>query len=67
MPTHRTDIIADTVNDAAALAAERRPGVTMWADKKAHYLMIRQRGGSADWIVKTRGRARVLGDVARAP
>lgn len=59
----RVDITSETVKEAAALAAKREPGPKIWADKKAHYLMIRQRGGAADWIVKTRGRTRVLGDV----
>jgi hypothetical protein len=59
----RVDITAATVKEAAALAAEKAPSVRIWADKKAHYLMIRQRGGAADWIVKTRGKTRVLGDI----
>lgn len=59
----RVDITAETVKEATTLAAARAAGVTIWADKKSHYLMIRQRGAAADWIVKTRGRTRVIGDV----
>lgn len=59
----RVDITAETVKKATARAAARAAGVTIWADKKSHYLMIRQRGGAADWIVKTRGKTRVIGDV----
>lgn len=61
--TIRVDITAETVKEAAGKAASRAPGVTIWADNRQHYLLIRQRGGAADWIVKTRGRTRVLGDV----
>lgn len=77
--TIRVDITAETVKEAAAKAAEhvrqtaertrgdgkKKPPlqVTIWADRRQHYLLIRQRGGAADWIVKTRGRTRVLGDI----
>ena len=61
--TERVDITSEIVRKAADAAAQRRPGVNIWADKKAHYLLIRQRGGSANWLVKTRGRTRVLGDI----
>jgi hypothetical protein len=61
--TIRVDITADTVKEAAGKATSRAPGVTIWADNRQHYLLIRQRGGAADWIVKTRGRTRVLGDI----
>lgn len=62
MPLTRVDITADTVKQARALAAQRAPGVTIFADNQAHYLQIRQRGGTVDWLVKTRGKTRVLGD-----
>lgn len=40
---------------------ERAPGVSIFADVRDHFLLIRQRGGAADWLVKTRGRTRVIG------
>jgi hypothetical protein len=62
LPTHRVEITADTVKKAAGLASARAPGVTIFADVRDHYLLIRQRGGAVDWIVKTRGKTRVIGD-----
>ncbi len=63
MPTLRVDITAETVKTAAGLAARRADGVNVWADVRQHYLSIRQRGAAADWIVKTRGKMRTIGDV----
>jgi hypothetical protein len=63
VPTIRVEITARTVETAAAMATKRADGVNIWADTKAHYLLIRQRAGSADWLVKTRGKTRVIGDI----
>ncbi|MGY3356439.1 hypothetical protein ACVWZK_003102 [Bradyrhizobium sp. GM0.4] len=63
MPTLRVEITADTVKTAAAMAARRADSVNVWADVRQHYLSIRQRGPAADWIVRTRGKTRVIGDV----
>jgi hypothetical protein len=61
LSTERVDISASTVKAALKMAQDRAPGVNIWADNRDHYLLIRQRGGAADWLVKTRGRTRVLG------
>jgi hypothetical protein len=59
----RVDITADVVKKAAAAASAKAPGVNIYADNRDHYLQIRQRGGAADWLVKTRGKTRVIGDI----
>jgi hypothetical protein len=52
MPVTRTEINAETVRTARALAAAKAPGVNIFTDTRDRYLQIRQRGGAADWLVK---------------
>ena len=46
---------------AASLAAARAPEGTDFCDTRQRYLLIRQRGPAATWLIKTRGKTRVLG------
>ena len=48
----RVDINKDVVVEASAAAAASKPGTNDWADKKQHYLVLRQRGGSVKWTVR---------------
>jgi hypothetical protein len=61
MATERIEIDLKVMRRAAALAAKRDPEGTDFCDLKQRYLLIRQRGPAATWLVKTRGRTRVLG------
>jgi hypothetical protein len=61
MATHRVDIDNNVMRRAAALAAARDPDGTDFCDLRQRYLLIRQRGPAATWLVKTRGKTRVLG------
>jgi hypothetical protein len=63
MPTVRVDITASTVKKALTMAGERAAGVNIWADNRDHFLLVRQRGATADWLVKTRGKTRVIGNL----
>ena len=58
----RVDINKDVVAEASAAAAARKPGTNDWADKKQHYLVLRQRGGSVKWTVRGFKKQRVIGD-----
>jgi hypothetical protein len=61
MATERVKIDIKTMRRAAALAAARDPEGTDFSDTEQRYLLIRQRGPAATWLVKSRGRTRVLG------
>lgn len=61
MATERVKIDLKTMRKAAALATARDPEGTDFCDLEQRYLLIRQRGPAATWLVKTRGRTRVLG------
>lgn len=63
MATSRVDINAETVRTAIACAQREQSGVNFWGDKRDHYLLIRQRGRAVDWLVKTRGKTRVIGEL----
>jgi hypothetical protein len=58
----RVDINKDVVAEASAAAAASKPGTNDWADKKQHYLVLRQRGGSVKWTVRGFKKQRVIGD-----
>jgi hypothetical protein len=58
----RVDINKDVVAEASAAAAARKAGTNDWADKRQHYLVLRQRGGSVKWTVRGFKKQRVIGD-----
>jgi hypothetical protein len=58
----RVDINKDVVAEASAAAAARKAGTNDWADKRHHYLVLRQRGGSVKWCVRGFKQMRVIGD-----
>jgi hypothetical protein len=61
MQSSRVKIDTKVMRQAAALAAKRDPDGTDFCDTEQRYLLIRQRGPAATWLVKTRGKTRVLG------
>jgi hypothetical protein len=63
VPSFRTDITADIVKQAAAMAraAENSTAITDWFDVRQHYLQLRQRGRQVTWYVRARGRSQKIG------
>lgn len=75
MPTVRIEISEKIIKKIAAQAAAyepparadgekwKEPPTALWADTRERHLMIRLRGRDASWVVRTRGKTRVIGDI----
>ncbi|MDO9439768.1 MAG: hypothetical protein Q7T73_02650 [Beijerinckiaceae bacterium] len=63
MHFERLELTAKVVKMATDAAAEKRDGVSVWADVTLPYLTIRQRGGSVKWTLRAKKTMKTIGDV----
>jgi hypothetical protein len=62
MASRRLDLTPSVIKDSLKLAAEGSEGIVDFCDVLQPYLVLRVRGHSASWLVKTRLRSLKIGD-----
>lgn len=62
MASQRLDLNPEVVDNAIKLALKGTEGIEDFCDKLQPYLVLRVRGHSASWLVKTRERSPKIGD-----